>query len=209
MWRGKLQTTKACGKTKTLRRTSAICPHHSFFFAKTHFFRSLVVRLRNLIFFSFASHLPQILLKEKMALNETISNATKPKGPSMDALIDPDANPVFGFWVNGVAIILIGIVGIFGNCASIRVLSHKQMRSSVNFILIALASSDLILIATSILLFGLMTVFPYNGMLKDYYFIIQPHIVKVVFPLAMIGEYQKRHRSRKCRQSLVDVVHVN
>lgn len=130
-----------------------------------------------------------------MTLNETISNATKSsgsKGPSMAALIDPDANPVFGFWINGVAIILIGIIGIFGNCASIRVLSHRQMRSSVNFILIALASSDLVLIATSILLFGLRTVFPYNGMLKDYYFIILPHIVRVVFPLAMIGKLQSK-----------------
>lgn len=126
--------------------------------------------------------------RRKMSLNETITNATKPRGLSMEALIDPDANPVFGFWVNGVATILIGIVGIFGNCASIRVLSHKQMRSSVNYILIALASSDLVLIATAILLFGLTTVFPYNGMLKDYYYFIQPQIAKVVFPLATIGE---------------------
>lgn len=127
-----------------------------------------------------------------MNSNETVlTNATiasGPRGPTMANLIDPDANPVFGFWVNGVAMTLIGIIGIFGNCSSIRVLSHKQMRSSVNYILIALASSDLVLIATSILLFGLTTVFPYNTLLKDYFFIIQPQIVKVVFPLAMIGE---------------------
>lgn len=129
-----------------------------------------------------------------MDLNETVSvNATKlsgvgSSGPTMENLIDPDANPVFGFWVNGVAIIIVGIIGIFGNCASIRVLSHKQMRSSVNFILIGLASSDLVLILTAILLFGLTSVFPYNGMLKDYYYIIQPRIVKIIFPLAMIGE---------------------
>jgi hypothetical protein len=125
-----------------------------------------------------------------MALNETISNATKAcsEDLSMECLIDPEADPAFGFWVNGVAIILVGIVGIFGNCASIRVLSHKQMRSSVNFILIALASSDLVLIATAILLFGLTTVYPYNGMLRDYFYIIQPQIARVVFPLAMMGE---------------------
>jgi Serpentine type 7TM GPCR chemoreceptor Srw len=136
-----------------------------------------------------------------MALNETIStnatNSSGSRGPSMEHLIDPDANPVFGFWINGVAIILVGIVGIFGNCASIRVLSHKQMRSSVNFILIALASSDLVLIVTAILLFGLTTVFPYNGMLKDYYFVIQPQIAKVVFPLAMIGELLNVISTRK------------
>jgi hypothetical protein len=130
-----------------------------------------------------------------MNLSETVvlTNATNSSGArsgrlTMEKLIDPDADPVFGFWVNGVAIIIVGIIGIFGNCASIRVLSHKQMRSSVNYILIALASSDLVLIATAILLFGLTTVFPYNGMLKDYFYIIQPRITKIVFPLAMIGE---------------------
>lgn len=127
-------------------------------------------------------------LNETVSTNATGSSGAGSSGPAMDKFIDPDADPVFGFWVNGVAIIIVGAIGIFGNCASIRVLSHKQMRSSVNFILIALASSDLVLIATAILLFGLTTVFPYNGMLKDYYYIIQPRIVKIIFPLAMIGE---------------------
>jgi uncharacterized membrane protein YozB (DUF420 family) len=127
-------------------------------------------------------------LNETVSTNATNSSGTGSSGPTMENLIDPDANPVFGFWINGVATIIVGVIGIFGNSASIRVLSHKQMRSSVNFILIALASSDLVLIVTSILLFGLTTVFPYTGMLKDYYYIIQPQIAKIVFPLAMIGK---------------------
>lgn len=101
---------------------------------------------------------------------------------------DPDAATTFGFWLNGVGITLIGLMGIFGNIASIRVLSHKQMRSSVNFILIALASSDLVVIITSILIFGWTTVYPYNGHLKDYFFVYFPRMCLVLFPLAIIAQ---------------------
>lgn len=126
-----------------------------------------------------------------MSLNETAaSNSTKPShNVSFDQLssfTDPDADVFFGFWLNGIGIIVIGIIGIFGNIASIRVLSHKQMRSSVNFILIALASSDLGLIISAIFLFALTTVYPYNGYLKDYLFLMYPTITGITFPLATI-----------------------
>jgi uncharacterized membrane protein len=119
-------------------------------------------------------------------MNQT--NASSSTGLTMESYRDPDAFISSGFWLNGVAMIIIGVMGIFGNIASIRVLSHKQMRSSVNFILIALASSDLVVIVTAILLFGLTSVYPYNGQLKDYYFVIQPHIALVAYPLGIIGE---------------------
>lgn len=102
--------------------------------------------------------------------------------------MDGEADVNYGFWLNGVGITVIGLMGIFGNIASIRVLSDRRMRSSVNFILIALAGSDLILIITSILLFGLTTIFPYNGEAKDYYFIVQPQISGLVYPLAMMAQ---------------------
>ncbi|CRK98194.1 CLUMA_CG011557, isoform A [Clunio marinus] len=115
--------------------------------------------------------------------NMTISSQVK-----MENLLDPDADVTFGFWLNGVGIMLIGLMGIFGNMASIRVLSHKQMRSSPNFILIALASSDLILIITSILLFALTTIYPYNGCLKHYYFVTQPMLAGLTYPVAIIAQ---------------------
>lgn len=62
------------------------------------------------------------------------------------------------------------------------------MRSSVNFILIALASSDLVLITTSILLFGWRTIYPYNGNWKDYYLVYMPNLTGFLFPLAIIAQ---------------------
>lgn len=110
------------------------------------------------------------------------------RGLTLESFRDPDAYVAVGFWLNGVGMLLIGVMGIFGNIASMRVLSHKQMRSSANFILITLASSDLILIITSILLFGLPLIYPYNGHLKDYFFIIAPLLTKITFPLANIAQ---------------------
>lgn len=124
-----------------------------------------------------------------MNLNETAqTNTTSLTGLRMESSLDPDAFINVGFWLNGISMMIIGVLGIFGNIASIRVLSDKQMRSSVNFILIALASSDLILIVTSILLFGLPSVYPYNGQLKNYFYVIQPQMIRVIFALGNIGE---------------------
>lgn len=120
-------------------------------------------------------------------MNRTETNVTSDV-LTMEDCMDPEADVTFGFWLNGIGITVIGLMGIFGNVASIRVLSDRRMRSSVNFILIALAASDLILIVTSILLFGLTTIFPYNGEAKDYFFIIQPQISGIVYPLATMAQ---------------------
>lgn len=126
----------------------------------------------------------------EMNLNETtLTNTTKPpNGITMDHLMDPDADVTLGFWLNGIGITVIGLMGLLGNMASIRVLSHKQMRSSVNFILIALAFSDSVLIVTSILLFGLKSYYPYNGVLKDYYYIVAPMLTDIAYPVAIIAQ---------------------
>lgn len=106
----------------------------------------------------------------------------------MEICLDPDADVTFGFWLTGVLSSLVGLMGIFGNIATIRVLTQRQMRSSVNFILIALAASDLTFIVTAILLLGPTTVYPYNGQLKDYFFVAQPNMTRYLFPLAMIAQ---------------------
>lgn len=118
--------------------------------------------------------------------SSSVANVTLSKKLSMLGLMDPYADYALGFWLNGVAVTVIGLMGIFGNLASIHVLSRKQMRSSVNFILMALATSDLLLIVTSILIFALTTVYPYTGYLIDYYFKAFPIITLAAFPLASI-----------------------
>lgn len=122
-------------------------------------------------------------------MNHSESENTLPfRGLTMETCLDPDADATFGFWLTGVVSTTVGLVGIFGNIATIRVLTQRQMRSSVNFILIALASSDLIFILTAILLLGPTTFYPYNGQLKDYYFVAQPKMTIYLFPLAMIAQ---------------------
>lgn len=130
-------------------------------------------------------------LSAESAMNTTmeilINSTARPRQLTMKNSLDAHADTALGFWLNGIGITFIGLMGIFGNMASIRVLSHKQMRSSVNFILIALACSDLLLIFTSILLFGLTTFYPYTGWLKAYYFVTHPKIAGIVYPLGFIA----------------------
>lgn len=92
----------------------------------------------------------------------------------------------YRFIVNGVLLNLIGILGILGNVISMIILSRPQMRSSINCLLIGLARIDTVLIITSILLFGLPGIYPYTGLMFTYYYKVLPHIVPVVYPLAMM-----------------------
>lgn len=117
---------------------------------------------------------------------ENVTEVTR--NVSMSSILDPQADNFLGFWLLGVLGTIIAFIGIFGNLCSIQVLSHRQMRSSPNFILIALASSDLILIITSILLFGWTTIFPYHGTMKDYFYIHHPHLATIAYPLGHVGE---------------------
>lgn len=62
------------------------------------------------------------------------------------------------------------------------------MRSSINYLLIGLACCDTVLIITSVLLFGIPSIYPYTGHLFLYYNYIYPFISPVVFPVAMISQ---------------------
>lgn len=92
----------------------------------------------------------------------------------------------YTFIVNGILLNLIGILGILGNIISMIILSRPQMRCSINCLLIGLARIDTVLIITSILLFGLPGIYPYTGLLFNYYYKVLPHIVPVLYPLAMM-----------------------
>lgn len=106
----------------------------------------------------------------------------------MVMILDPNADNFLGFWLLGILGSFIIIMGIFGNICSVGVLSHKQMKSSPNFILIALAVSDLLLIVTSLLMFGLTSIYPYSGMMKDYFYKYEPIIATVAYPIGTIGK---------------------
>ena len=66
------------------------------------------------------------------------------------------------FVIHGLLISCVGLFGLCGNMASIFIFSRPQMRNSINTILIALVSCDLLVILTSILMFSL-TVFGNTG----------------------------------------------
>lgn len=110
--------------------------------------------------------------------------------PSSSWIID------FDFWCSGVLINLIGMVGILGNSLSLIILSRPQMRSSINYLLIALARCDIILIITSMLLFGFHSIYPYSYNDETggsmfwfrYTYNVYPRIIKYLFTLAVIAQ---------------------
>ena len=79
------------------------------------------------------------------------------------------------FVIHGLLISCVGLFGLCGNMASIFIFSKPQMRNSINTILIALVSCDLLVILTSILMFSL-TVFGNTG--NNNYF-LQQNIDKI------------------------------
>lgn len=62
------------------------------------------------------------------------------------------------------------------------------MRSSINHLLIGLACSDLLLLVTAMLSFGLTAIYPHSGKMMHYYFNIRPFLTLVVFPLSLIAQ---------------------
>lgn len=95
---------------------------------------------------------------------------------------------LFNFIAYGVLLNIIGVFGIIGNIISMIILSRPQMRSSINYLLIGLARCDTVLIITSILLFGLPSIYWATGYLFFYNWRIHPIIAPVVYPVAMISQ---------------------
>lgn len=102
--------------------------------------------------------------------------------------LKPPSEQAFEFWTCGILLNLVGVLGIFGNVLSIIILSRPQMRSSINYLLIALARCDIILIVTSILLFGFPAIYEYSGQLFFYNFYVFPHISPYFFPVALCAQ---------------------
>ncbi|XP_055711920.1 FMRFamide receptor-like [Phlebotomus papatasi] len=94
----------------------------------------------------------------------------------------------FQFWICGIVLNIVGVLGILGNVLSMVILSRPQMRSSINYLLIGLARCDIVLIITSVLLFGIPSIYPYTGYLFFYHYYIYPKISPYVFPIAMVAQ---------------------
>jgi hypothetical protein len=94
----------------------------------------------------------------------------------------------FEFWINGVLLNLVGVLGILGNILSMVILSRPQMRSSINYLLIGLARCDTMLLLTSVLLFGIPAIYPYTGYFFYYYYYIYPTISPYMFPIATTSQ---------------------
>lgn len=90
------------------------------------------------------------------------------------------------FWTSGVMLNTIGSLGIIGNILSLIILSKPHMKSSINHLLINLARCDIVLIVTSILHFGLPSIYPYTGYMRLYFLKIFPIQSFVVYPIATI-----------------------
>ncbi|XP_050442206.1 FMRFamide receptor [Adelges cooleyi] len=95
---------------------------------------------------------------------------------------------LFEFITYGILLNVIGVFGILGNVISMIILSRPQMKSSINYLLIGLARCDTVLIITSMLLFGLQSIYPSTTYLFNYYYKVYPLIAPVVYPIAMISQ---------------------
>jgi hypothetical protein len=118
--------------------------------------------------------------------------ANRTSGPTVISAVNEhvyEFSVLFEFVVPGVLLNTIGLLGLVGNIIAVVVLSRPQMKSSINVILIGLASADSILIVTSILMFGLPAVNGYNNSLFSYYrFHVFPYITPFVYPVGMIAQ---------------------
>lgn len=132
-----------------------------------------------------AASLQELFSTNLMGLNDTALDPYKFNCTHIDK---PESVATFEFWTCGILLNLVGILGIFGNILSIIILSRPQMRSSINYLLIALARCDILLIITSILLFGFPAIYEYTGQLFVYYFYVFPHISPYFFPVAMCAQ---------------------
>lgn len=111
-----------------------------------------------------------------------------PQNETLEEEESENDNILFNFITYGILLNVIGIFGIFGNIISMIILSRPQMKSSINYLLIGLARCDTVLIITSMLLFGLPSIYSATGYLYIYYYRVYPLIAPVVFPIAMISQ---------------------
>ncbi|XP_011506266.1 PREDICTED: FMRFamide receptor-like [Ceratosolen solmsi marchali] len=88
------------------------------------------------------------------------------------------------FLIYGLLLNTVSLLGILGNAISTIVLSRPQMKSSINYLLIGLATCDTVLILLAVLVYGLPGIYAYTGYLFHYKFLVYPKIVRYLYPLS-------------------------
>ncbi|XP_040583738.1 FMRFamide receptor-like [Lepeophtheirus salmonis] len=93
------------------------------------------------------------------------------------------------FCLQGVLLNIVGLVGLIGNILSIHILTKPQMKNSINCLLVGLASSDFLLIVTSICMFGLASAAKIETTFSLFYILkIFPYIIPYIYPIGMIAQ---------------------
>lgn len=157
---------------------------------------AMVVSSRNATFYALTSDgdvsnaVSRALRDVLMDTNDTShsESGSVTGSPSDLEASDEAATHFFRFVTYGVLITFIGIMGVAGNVLSIVVLSRPQMRSSINCCLIGLATFDILLLVTSVLMLGLDCLCEYTGSCLEYHQSVHPYITPFVYPLAMIAQ---------------------
>ncbi|XP_034483753.1 FMRFamide receptor-like [Drosophila innubila] len=92
------------------------------------------------------------------------------------------------FWVCGVSLNIVAVLGILGNVISMIVLSRPQMKSSFNYLLMGFALCDTIFVISIMLYGGIPLIYPYTGHLFWYFNYVYPFSIIVILPIAMIAQ---------------------
>uniref|UniRef100_A0A0K0FGZ9 FMRFamide receptor (inferred by orthology to a D. melanogaster protein) n=1 Tax=Strongyloides venezuelensis TaxID=75913 RepID=A0A0K0FGZ9_STRVS len=87
--------------------------------------------------------------------------------------------------INGVLLPFTGVLGILGNITSAYVYSRPAMKSSTNFYLCALASSDCFIILTALITFWLDIFRNHSILLHQFYGIVVPY----VYPMCHVVQF--------------------
>jgi len=86
----------------------------------------------------------------------------------------------FQFYVEGIGILIITILGILGNCISGWVLSRRQMRSPINCLLLGLAVADTIFIFSDLFILPCPTILHYYKVDISVLAVMTPYLFSVI-----------------------------
>jgi hypothetical protein len=97
----------------------------------------------------------------------------------------------YAFWIDGIGSTSLCSFAILGNLICMVVLSRPSMKSSVNYILLALSISEFIFVSMSLLSIGLYMIllhFCSGSGYRNYFF---PLAFPYIFPLLTTGESER------------------
>eukprot|EP00090_Calanus_glacialis_P041104 TRINITY_DN7219_c0_g1_i6.p1 TRINITY_DN7219_c0_g1~~TRINITY_DN7219_c0_g1_i6.p1 ORF type:complete len:353 (-),score=61.97 TRINITY_DN7219_c0_g1_i6:158-1171(-) len=89
---------------------------------------------------------------------------------------------MFRYLVEGVFLVMFGVIGCIGNLLCIIIFTQKIAQKSFHHLMLCLAIFDLLYILMSIMLFGLPTLYPYMRKFSWY-----AYLVPVMLPMAQVG----------------------